>query len=268
MPDLDPALTDELTETALALADAARPETLRWFRSDALSADNKEEAGFDPVTQADRDAEAAMRRVLAERRPSDAILGEEYGHSSGSTCLTWVLDPVDGTRAFLAGAPTWGVLIAVGDAAGPSIGVIDQPYIGERFVGAGGRAWSVGPQGQRALATRAPRPLAQATLLTTFPEVGEPDERAAFQAVARQARLTRYGLDCYAYALVAAGQVDLVIEAGLQAYDIQGPMAVVQAAGGIVSDWRGNPAHEGGRVIAAANARIHAEALALLRDVQ
>jgi len=266
MTDTDIHIQDELTATALALADAARPVTLRHFRSSGLDADNKAAQGFDPVTIADREAEQAMRAILAARRPEDAILGEEYGTQAGTSGLTWVLDPVDGTRAFLSGTPTWGVLIAVGDEAGPKLGVIDQPFIGERFVGGFGAAWTEGPAGRRPLATRGPRPLDEAILFTTFPEVGSAVEGATFARLAREVRLTRYGLDCYAYALVASGQIDLVVEAGLQPYDIQGPMAVIEAAGGIVTDWRGGPAHRGGRVIAAANAEIHAAALAFLAE--
>jgi fructose-1,6-bisphosphatase/inositol monophosphatase family enzyme len=153
----------------------------------------------------------------------------------------------------------------VRDADGPVYGIIDQPYIGERFEGGLGRAQATGPQGRVDLRARAARPLAEAILFSTFPEVGTHEEGAAFRRVASQAKLVRYGTDCYAYALIAAGQIDLVIEAGLQAYDVQAPIAVIEAAGGIVTDWTGGRAHEGGRVLAAANPAIHAEALALLR---
>lgn len=256
---------DAIFTTAHALADAARDAVLPHFRSSALLTDNKLDDGrFDPVTEADRSAERAMRAVLAELRPDDAILGEEYGPRAGRSGLTWVLDPIDGTRAFLSGAPTWGVLIALSDADGPLYGMIDQPYIGERFEGGLGRAQMSGPQGLRSLATRGDRPLSEAILFTTFPEVGSPEEGAAFADLARRVRLTRYGLDCYAYALLAAGQVDLVVEAGLAPYDIQAPMAVIEAAGGIVTDWQGGPVHQGGRALAAASRQQHAEALEVL----
>ncbi|WP_102226190.1 histidinol-phosphatase [Acidimangrovimonas sediminis] len=264
MTRLTEAARDELLALAHDLADAAREETLAHFRRPGLDADNKDAAGFDPVTVADRAAESRMRGIISARRPDDGILGEEMGHARGTSGLTWVLDPIDGTRGYLSGTPTWGVLIAVSDAEGPLLGLIDQPYIGERFVGAPGIATMTGPRGTSALATRAARPLEAATVFTTFPEVGTPDEGAAFRRVAARARLTRYGMDCYGYALVALGQVDLVIEAGLNPYDIQAPIAVIEAAGGIVTDWQGGPAHAGGRAIAAANPRIHAEALALL----
>ncbi len=264
MTALGDDLRSELLATAAAMADAARPAILPHFRAAGLAADNKLDGGFDPVTVADRAGEQAMRAVLAERRPQDGILGEEFGVTEGISGLTWVLDPIDGTRGFISGTPTWGVLIAVGDADGPCLGVIDQPYIGERFTGGLGVAEVEGPLGRQPLAALAPRPLAEATVFTTFPEIGTAAEEAAFHTLARRARLTRYGMDCYAYALVASGQVDLVIEAGLAAYDIQAPIAVIEAAGGVVTDWDGGKVHMGGRVVAAANAAIHTEALAVL----
>lgn len=247
------------------MADAARAAILPYFRTDALGTTSKDAEGYDPVTVADRAAEQAMRGVLARERGCDAILGEEFGAQAGDTGLTWVLDPIDGTRAFVAGAPTWGVLIAVSDETGPIFGIIDQPYIGERFAGGLGRAEGQGPSGSFPLRTRNARPLAEATVFTTFPEVGTAADGKGFHAVAQNARLVRYGLDCYAYALLAAGHIDLVIEAGLAPYDIQAPIAVVYAAGGIATDWTGAPAHQGGRVVAAANAEIHAQALEILR---
>jgi histidinol phosphatase-like enzyme (inositol monophosphatase family) len=261
---VDKALAAELVATAHELADVARVATLSYFRSHDLAADTKETQRFDPVTAADRLSEERMRAILARRRPHDAILGEEFGTQAGTTGLTWVLDPIDGTRGYLSGTPTWGVLISVRDAEGPLFGIIDQPYIRERFEGGLGRAQMQGPMGESALAVRSPRPLSQAILFSTFPEVGTPEEATAFHRVARQAKLVRYGTDCYAYALIAAGQIDLVIEAGLQAYDVQAPIAVIEAAGGIVTDWQGRPAHDGGQILAAASREIHTQAMALL----
>ncbi len=254
----------ELRAVAEEMADAAREVTLRYFRNVALAVDNKEAGGFDPVTEADRKAEQAMRAVLAKRRPDDAIFGEEFGKTAGTSGLTWVLDPIDGTRAFISGAPTWGVLIGLDAGQGPVIGIVDQPFIGERFTGAFGKAdWQRGDARQE-IKVRACAALENATLMTTFPEVGTEAERAAFNAVSTRCKLTRYGLDCYAYALLAMGQIDLVIEAGLNAYDVQGPIGLVQGAGGIVTDWQGNPAHNGGQIIAAGDARAHAAALELI----
>jgi histidinol phosphatase-like enzyme (inositol monophosphatase family) len=253
--------------TAEELADVAAAHSLALFRSPGLTAASKGAAGFDPVTEADRDAERAMRALIAARRPGDGVLGEEFPATEGTSGLTWVIDPIDGTRAFWSGATTWGTLIGLDAGEGPLLGLIDQPYVGERFMGGLGRAEMRRGTERRPLAVRACAGLAEAVLYSTYPEIGTPAERAGFEAVRDRVRLTRYGFDCYAYALVALGQVDLVIEAGLKPYDIQGPLAVIEAAGGVVSDWRGGPAHRGGRVIAAGDRRVHAEALALLAGV-
>lgn len=258
-----PDLSD--LDLANSLADAAGAVILPYFRQAGLEAHTKIDGGFDPVTEADRAAEKAMRDLLETHRPNDAIWGEEYGQKPGKSGRTWVLDPIDGTRGFISGTPTWGVLIALSEDNGPVLGIVDQPYTGERFTGAAGVARMTGPLGETSLATRATASLDQAILFSTFPEVGTPEDRAGFEAVAALVQLTRYGMDCYAYALIAAGQIDLVIEAGLNAYDLQAPIAVVEAAGGVVTNWQGGPAHQGGRVLAAANATLHAQALDILR---
>jgi myo-inositol-1(or 4)-monophosphatase len=264
-------LSDEILisidEIAQRAAGAARDAILPFFRSFDLVQDNKAHSGFDPVTQADRAAEARIREIVRQARPHDSILGEEFDDYTGTSGLTWVLDPIDGTRGFISGTPTWGVLIAVSNANGPFYGLIDQPYIGERFIGSPLGARMSGPHSSGNLVTRGTRDLSDATIFTTFPEVGSEADARAFRAVADQAKLTRYGMDCYAYALLAAGQIDLVIEAGLQAYDIQAPIAVIEAAGGVVTDWEGGPAHHGGRVLAAANRDIHAKALKILKGM-
>lgn len=260
-------LQDALWGTALDLADIAATRCLPLFRSPDLAAISKSSSGFDPVTDADRAAEAAMRDLLGERRPQDAVLGEEYGLRPGTSGLTWVLDPIDGTRAFISGAPTWGILIGLDAGEGPVLGVVDQPFTRERFIGGWGRAEYRRDGSTTAMGVRPCPRLADAVLYTTRPEVGSPVEREGFEAVRDRVRLTRYGFDCYAYAMVALGHVDLVIEAELHAYDIQGPQAVIEAAGGVVTDWRGRPAHAGGRVIAAGDRRVHAAALEVLAGV-
>ena len=266
LPNVTDVEAAELIALAHDLADAARKATLARFRQAGLSTENKANAGFDPVTEADRETEAAMRALIEARRPQDAILGEEFGTKSGQSGLTWVLDPIDGTRGFMTGTPSWGVLIALLNETGPIFGVIDQPYIGERFIGGLGQNSLTGPQGEMILRTSARKTLAEARLFSTFPEIGAISERLAFEAVRDQVLLTRYGMDCYAYGLVALGQADLVIEAGLQSYDIAAPIAVIEAAGGIVTNWQGGPAHQGGQVLAAANRDLHQAALVLLSE--
>lgn len=256
----------QIIDTAHAAADAARRAILPLFRQTNLTTDNKRPADFDPVTEADRAAERAMREVLAQSRPDDSILGEEYGRREGNSGLTWILDPIDGTRAFICGAPSWGVLIGLSDGQAVRYGLIDQPYIDERFEGGFDLARVTGPRGEFPLAVRRDVTLDQATLLSTYPEIGTEAEAAAFRRVAKRVRLTRYGLDCYAYAMLAMGQVDLVIEAGLHSYDIAGPMAVVEAAGGIVTNWQGGSALQGGQIVAAASKTLHNQVLELLNN--
>jgi histidinol phosphatase-like enzyme (inositol monophosphatase family) len=256
---------DELTDVVLHLTRIAANVTLSHFRKPELSVDDKGAGlGFDPVTLADRNAEAAMRDVLQTLRPNDGILGEEMGHREGTSGLTWVLDPIDGTRAYIAGAPTWGTLIAVNDGEQVRAGAVSQPYIGEIFLGDPTGAHLLHGDRVTAIQTRKSATLGEAILLTTFPEVGNAGEEAAFGRVRDQVKLTRYGLDCYGYCLLAMGQVDLVIEAGLNAYDIQGPLAVIEAAGGLVTNWQGGPALNGGQIIAAGHPALHAAAMELL----
>ena len=257
-------LIDELSAVAQSAADAANRVTLSYFRGRALDTRNKQAGGFDPVTRADREAETAIREVLHELRPDDGILGEEHDNRAGTSGLTWVLDPIDGTRGYMSGTPTWGTLISVGDDAGPILGLIEQPYIGERFMGTPQGAWLERGAARQEIRVADPVPLERATIFTTFPEVGDDGQKAAFHRLARQTQLTRYGMDCYAYALLAAGQIDLVVEAGLASYDIHAPCAVVQAAGGILTDWHGQPAHHGGTALAASCPDLHAAALEIL----
>lgn len=263
--DYDPQLIDELRQTALAMADAAAGQSLKWFRRADLSAGNKADQGFDPVTQADKAAETAMRAVLADMRPQDAILGEEAGYKPGTSGLTWVLDPIDGTRGYLSGTPTWVTLIACSDDQGPFIGVVDQPYLRERYIGTPQSAVMERDGQTTPLIVRTTTALKDAILFSTFPEVGTKAEETAFHSLAPQCRLVRYGMDCYANALLAAGQIDLVVEAGLHPYDIQGPMALVQAAGGVVTNWSGGDPSQGGQIIYAATPELHRAALAYLQ---
>ena len=254
------------------LADAAGQAALPYFRLSGLDARNKAADGsFDPVTAADHAAEEAVRAILARERPDDGILGEEAERVAGTSGLTWVVDPVDGTRSFLAGIPTWGVLIALDDGDATRIGIVEQPHIGERFAalrrGTGAEGWLDHRGTRRPLAVRPCPRLEDATLLSTAAEMFGARERVAFMNVRGRTRLTRYGTDCYGYAMVAAGQADLVIEAALAAYDIAAPAALVHAAGGIVTDWQGGDCRWGGRVIAAGDRRVHEQALEVLSRV-
>ena len=265
MTEFSPEEKSSLIAAAHTAADAARKVTLAYFRTSKLGTENKADQDFDPVTLADREAELALRNILEKLRPDDSILGEEFGIATGTSGLTWVLDPIDGTRGFISGTPTWGTLISVRDEDGPVFGIIDQPYIGERFAGGFGVSELRRGDGVSPIAVNPAKSLADSIIFTTFPEVGTESEGRAFHSVSSQAKLTRYGMDCYAYALLAAGQIDLVIEAGLYPYDIQAPIAVIEAAGGMVTNWDGGPVHDGGQVLAAASANLHAQALEIIR---
>ena len=222
----------------------------------------------DFVTNSDIKVEKIIFEELKKARPNYSFISEEKGYENNKdTSNTWVIDPIDGTRSFISGTPTWGVLISLEQIGfGPIFGIIDQPYINERFIGGFGTSEVRGPLGVRPLKTATTQSLSESKLFTTFPEVGTETDKMGFAAVAREVKLVRYGLDCYAYALVAAGQVDLVIEASLNAYDIQAPIGVIEAAGGIVTSWSGKPAYLGGQVLAAANQRLHKQALNILNS--
>jgi histidinol phosphatase-like enzyme (inositol monophosphatase family) len=257
-----------LLPIANELADAARKAALPHFRSAATIADNKADEGYDPVTEADRAAERAMRDILAARRPRDGIEGEEFGSQPGTTGFTWYLDPIDGTRAFVAGLPSWTTLIGVTSDERPILGIIDQPWMDERYVGMTDQdmgAYLVGRGTTTTLITRRLQHLTEAILSTTDPFILTPPERGAFEHVRATAKLTRYGLDAYAYARLAAGTIDMVIESGLKSHDVAALIPVIQGAGGLVTDWRGEPAKLGGQIVAASCRRILDEALISLR---
>jgi histidinol phosphatase-like enzyme (inositol monophosphatase family) len=265
----DPTLIHSLTPLAHRLADAARAASLAHFRMASGAAENKAATGYDPVTEADRAAERAIREILARERPEDAIEGEEYGSRPGTSGLTWHLDPVDGTRAFVAGLTSWCVLIGLaqgeGEDARAVLGVIDQPYLDERYIGGGGESHFISRGQTTKLRTRACPALTDAVLSTTDYFILSPPERGAFEHIRQTARLTRFGLDAYGYARLAAGTIDMVAETGLKSHDVCALIPVIEGAGGVVTDWRGNKPKLGGQIVAAANRKILDEALVSLR---
>jgi histidinol phosphatase-like enzyme (inositol monophosphatase family) len=252
------------------LATASGEAILPFFRT-ALGAEDKSRGGvFDPVTEADRAAEAVMRRLIADSFPEHGIIGEEFGQVRPEADYVWVLDPIDGTKSFISGMPVWGTLIGLQHKGVPCYGMMHQPFTRERFSGDGRSAmWSgvspVGKPATRKLHVRACEELAQATLMTTHPSLLAPGTLDPFRRVEEKVRLSRYGGDCYAYCMLAAGFVDLVIESGLNAYDIVALIPIIEGAGGIVTSWTGGSAAEGGTVIAAGDPRVHAQAMDLLR---
>ena len=239
---------------------------LPFFRA-AFGMDDKTRgtAAFDPVTEADRAAELTLRKLIARTFPTHGILGEEFGDERLDAEYVWVLDPIDGTRAFVAGLPTWGTLIGLTRHGVPVRGLMHQPFLGETFSGDGGSARLRGPRGDRVLCTRRLGNLSEALLATTDPRLfAEGGERERFAALEGRVRLSRYGTDCYAYCMLAAGQIDLVVEAGLKPYDIVALIPIVEGAGGIVTSWDGGSAAQGGRIVAAGDRRLHEAALAIL----
>ena len=250
-------------EFAYRTAIAAGEAILPYFRQ-SIAVDNKDRAGgFDPVTVADHAAETAIRTAIAKAYPTHGLLGEEHGREPGSASWTWVIDPIDGTKSFVLGHLHWGTLIALNDGVRPVVGVAYQPFVGEAFVAhAGGPAeWRRGAE-RRRLSTRACPRLQDALVVTTDPRFFLPArERGAFAAVTEGARFTRYGGDLYCYTQLAMGLCDVVIETGLKPYDVQALIPLVEAAGGLITDWRGGPCHDGGDVLACGDPALHRELL-------
>ncbi|MCB1381373.1 MAG: histidinol-phosphatase [Notoacmeibacter sp.] len=245
------------------LAAAAAAETLPRFRA-RTDVVNKLSQGFDPVTEADREAERAIRALIKARFPGHGILGEEHGSENLDSEHVWVIDPIDGTRAFISGLPVWGTLCGLYHNGRAVAGMMAQPFTGELYYGDATGAFYEGPGGDTRLKTRATAVLGDATLFTTTPALFKDGKRAGYDRLETAVRLARYGTDCYAFAMLAAGHADLVCEAGLQAYDIGGLIAPIEQAGGVVTRWDGGPAEQGGDILASANAALHEEALALL----
>jgi len=257
--------TPRLLAFADKLADAAREAILPHFRA-THSVTNKDKAGrFDPVTDADQAAERAMLALIEREFPDHGVLGEEYGERESKSGYQWILDPIDGTRAFISGLPTWGVLIGLYYEGSPLIGVMDQPFTEERY-----RGWMDGANtttrgGTRPIRTRACASLSDATFSTTSPDIFASDEAHAWSNVRSQTKLVRYGCDCYAYSMIAAGHIDGVIESGLKPFDIAALIPIITGAGGGVCAWDGGNASQGGRVFAYGDPRIRDAALPLLQ---
>ncbi len=246
------------------LASLSGDAILPFFRT-SLGIENKDrKGGFDPVTAADRTAEAAMRSLIHRTFPEHGIVGEEFGSDRADADYVWVLDPIDGTKSFICGMPAWGTLIGLTRGGRPAFGMMHQPFTRERFTGDGETAHYRGPAGERALHTRACASLAEAVLFTTSPLLMKPDDRAAFGRVEESVRLSRYGGDCYAYCMLAAGHVDLVIETELKPHDVAALIPIITGAGGMVTTWEGGAPQAGGRLIAAGDPRVHEAARALL----
>ena len=247
------------------LATVSGEAILPFFRTSLGVEDKGSAAGFDPVTAADRAAESAMRALIKNSFPEHGIVGEEYGNEQTQAEYVWVLDPIDGTKSFITGMPAWGTLIALTRNGEPVFGMMHQPFIRERFAGDGGATRYRGPAGERELHVRPCATLADAMMFTTSPQLMNDADRTAFGRVEAAVRLSRYGGDCYAYCMLAAGHVDLVIETELKPYDVLPLIPIIAGAGGLVTNWEGGPPNAGGRIIAAGDKRVHAAAMAMLK---
>jgi len=251
---------DTFLALALRLADAAGEVIRPYFRKPIAVIDKPD---LTPVTAADRAAEETMRGLIEARFPEHGILGEEFGRAREDAEFIWTLDPIDGTKSFISGVPLFGTLIALTRDRRPIVGVIDQPISRERWVGASGRQTTLNGA---AIRCRPCPVLAAATLFTTTPDMFKGEDAASFARVSAAVKLTRFGADCYAYGLLAAGFVDLVLEANLKPYDFCAMVPIVEGAGGVASDWRGRSLDlaSDGRILVAGDRRAHGAALALL----
>ncbi|MCW2315117.1 myo-inositol-1(or 4)-monophosphatase [Rhodoblastus acidophilus] len=251
------------------LATVSGEAIMPFFRT-AFALDDKNVGGvFDPVTEADRAAETAMRRVIGQTFPSHGLIGEEFGSREAESEYVWVLDPIDGTKSFISGLPLWGTLIGLLHQGAPCYGLMNQPFTRERFYGDGHAAFWSGYNGGnektiRKLRVRPCHELERATLMTTSPQLIPAELRPRYEALESKVRLTRYGGDCYAYCMLAAGQIDLVVEAGLNIYDIVALIPIIKGAGGIVTTWDGGDPSKGGAIVAAGDKRVHELALQIL----
>jgi histidinol phosphatase-like enzyme (inositol monophosphatase family) len=251
------------------LAKLSGEAIMPFFRASFAMEDKSHGGVFDPVTEADRAAESVMRRLIGESFPHHGVVGEEFGDHAAEAEYVWVLDPIDGTKSFISGLPVWGTLIGLLHRGAPCYGLMHQPFTREKFQGDGRAAhWSgLGADGKpatRRLRARACEGLDRATLMTTSPKLIPDDLRPRYDALEGKTRLVRYGGDCYAYCMLAAGHVDLVVEAGLNAFDIVALIPIVEGAGGVITSWDGGDPSKGGAIVAAGDKRTHEQALAAL----
>lgn len=259
----DQSELDEILEFGVSIAGNSGRIARRYFRS-SLAVENKSEVRFDPVTEADRKIERYLRRKIRQKYPEHGLVGEEQGSEAGNE-YTWIIDPVDGTRGFITGSPMWGTLLGFMDRESPLAGIMHQPFIRETFYADTRASWWCSGKKLRRLECRDTARISNAILYCTHPAMFEDaGDREAYSRVEADCRFSRYGADCYGYCLLAAGFADIVIEADLQPYDIIPLIPIVESAGGVVSNWNGGPAREGGRIVAAANPVLHEQALGLL----
>ena len=256
-----------LLEFAHKMADQSAVEIMRIFRQTVDVANKEDDNGFDPVTNADRAAERIMREMVAETWPDHDFYGEEYANEDRNAEYQWCVDPIDGTRSFIMGYPTWGTLIGLKKAGAPFLGIMNQPFTGERYWSTDAGAHYSGPDGTKSLKTRKCDQIENAILATTDPGLFEDGfEKEKYEKVAARTKLNRYGSDCYAYCMLASGTCDLIVEAGLKPFDIMALIPIVTQAGGRITTWTGDDASDGGRILATGDPVLHDKVLKLLND--
>jgi histidinol phosphatase-like enzyme (inositol monophosphatase family) len=256
----------ELSQFARRLAAVAGERILPLFREPGLI-DNKQHGGFDPVTEADRAAEKAMREMIEFTHPDHGIIGEEFPPKPARSPFNWVLDPIDGTRSFICGMPTWTTLIGLTLEGKAVLGVVSQPFVGEIFIGGPFGSWSEHGQIKRRLAVRPAARLNEAVLTTVAPEIYRSERQLrVLEDMRRQVRMTRFGGDAYFFTMLAAGFVDIAMDAGLATYDVAALVPIIEGSGGMITTWDGRDATGGGDIVAAASAELHQAALAIMRQ--
>lgn len=267
MTKRNPETFKALLGFAHRLADLSGPVVMRHFRKKIAVENKLAGSGFDPVTAADKGAERAIAKALKAAYPSHGLIGEEHGNHQQSARYRWVVDPIDGTRSFIIGSPMWGTLIGLLDGEAPVLGMMDQPYTGERFWAGERASFCRDAKGKvTRLKTRRCPSIGDAIAATTHPDLfATPGELRTFMRLKAQTRMTRYGGDCYSYALLAAGFIDIVIESGLKPFDIVALIPIVERAGGRVTTWDGKPASSGGRILATGDPELHEKVVAMLR---
>lgn len=256
---------EEFLAFAHRLADLSQAVVMPHFRNLQHVEDKSGGKNYDPVTTADTHAEEVIRAEVAKTWPDHAVQGEEFGASASDAEYCWLVDPIDGTRPFIMGLPVWGTLIGLNREGVPLLGLMNQPFTGERFWSTPGGARYRGPSGEQSITTRRCARLGDAIVTTTSPDLfASEDDKARFDALSENVRLRWFGGDCYTYCLLAAGHIDLVVESGLSAHDIDPLIPIIEGAGGCITNWTGGTAAGGGQVIACGDPALHEEVLKIL----
>jgi myo-inositol-1(or 4)-monophosphatase len=259
--------TKDYTAFGQSILEDAGAIALKYFRTSLVVDNKKTDGNFDPVTQGDKEVETFIRQEISARFPEHGIIGEEFEALNPASSIQWIIDPIDGTRAFMTGMTGWGILLGMISEGTPTIGFMHQPYIGETWVGTSTGTQFIRGGKYNNVSTRKNTGLDDAVLYSTHPEMFQ-EERSLknFEELGRQVKLMRFGGDCYAYCMLAMGFIDIIVEDDLQPYDILPLMPIIEGAGGVVTNLAGHPPHKGGLVVTAATKELHGQALAIMNS--